>query len=173
MPAARPLNYRDVGEVLGLWLDPSPVPTGRLLRGGKLDATTNAFGDPRTIINLRRGADPCLEGVRVVHVPSADDGENYLTRRRRVRAWLAKALRAIASAEPPIYVHCTAGRDRTGVVIAATLLLVGVAPRVVVDEYMLSEGAEAALIEDAIAGVLEAREELATEATQLRAALLR
>ena len=33
-------NYRDVGEALGLWLEPSPIPSGVLLRGGKLDTLT-------------------------------------------------------------------------------------------------------------------------------------
>lgn len=167
----RPPNYRDVGEALGLWLEPSPLPAGRLLRGGKLDALTTLedLGLPRTILNLRRGPDPIhLAGVTLVHVPAVDDLENYETGLRRVRDWVSRALRALIAAEPPVYVHCTAGRDRTGVVIAAALVLANVPPTVAIGEYMLSDGGDAAAIERAIGGILGAREGLVDESALRR-----
>ncbi len=171
----RPLNYRDVGETLGLWLDPSPIPPGRLLRGGRMDPLTNAadLGHPATILNLRRGPDPKqLDGVRYLHVPAADKLENYDTRQRRVRAWLGDALAVLANPRTawPLYVHCTSGRDRTGVVIAAALLLLEVPAPVVAEEYLLSDGAERGAIQQAVAGILEGGS-LGVNREQLRAAL--
>lgn len=171
-------NHRDVGEALGLWLDPSPVPAGRLLRGGKFDALTAAseLGNPRTILNLRQGPDPRhLADVTYVHVPAANDLENYDTSLREVRAWLAKAINVLAQpgTEWPVYVHCTSGRDRTGLVVAATLLLLEVPRDVIVEEFLLSDGAERSLIEAALDGVAKAQRTLGVDVPGLRAALLR
>ena len=158
--AVLPVNFRDVGEVLGLWLDPSPIPTGRLFRGGRFDAitTANDLGSPRAILNLRRGPDPShLAGTTCLHVPAEDQVENYDTRQRRVRLWLEKALSVLASPSTnwPVYVHCTSGRDRTGVVVAAILLSLDVPRQVVAEEYMLSEGADRPSIEQAIDGIAD------------------
>lgn len=172
----RPPNHRDVGEMLGLWLDPSPIPTGRLIRGGRVDPmmTAEDLGSPRTIVNLRRGPDPThLAGVDLVHVPAEDSLENYHTHDRAVRAWVTKAISAVArpATRLPVYVHCTAGRDRTGVVIAAILLAIDVPRAVVAEEHMLSEGADRAAIEGAIDGLLGLLPALPTERARLRAAL--
>jgi protein-tyrosine phosphatase len=175
--AFRPVNYRDVGEVLGLWLDVSPMPAGRLLRGGRFDEMTTAsdLGSPGTILNLRRGPDSRhLAGIERVHVAADDGVENYDTRNRRVRAWLAKSLSVLANEKTcwPVYVHCTSGRDRTGVVIAAALLAIDVPREVVAEEYMLSEGADAVAIERAIDGILEWLPSSEVDVTKLRAALV-
>lgn len=173
----RPPNYRDVGEALGLWLEPSPVPCGRLLRGGKFDqlATPADIGDPRTILNLRRGPDPSLfHGVDGIHVPASNDLENYDTSQRTVRAWLEKALGVLAAPATrwPVYVHCTSGRDRTGIVVAASLLLVGLPRAVIIEEFLLSDGAEQASIELALDGIERARTPLQVDLAGLRRALL-
>jgi len=52
----------------------------------------------------------------------------------------------------PTLIHCTAGKDRTGVSVAALLLLAGVEPEAVVDDYGRTEAAMGAVI-----GRLEAR----------------
>ncbi|WP_437980171.1 tyrosine-protein phosphatase [Sorangium sp. So ce117] len=172
----RPANYRDVGEMLGLWLDVSPIPAGRLLRGGRFDVMTTSsdLGFPGTILNLRRGADPGhLTGIKVVHVAAEDDIENYDTRQRRVRSWIGKALSSLAApALPwPVYVHCTSGRDRTGVVIAAALLAIDVPRQVVAEEYMLSDGADRIAIDRAIEGILEWLPSAEVDRARLRGAL--
>lgn len=163
--------------MLGLWLDVSPVPPGRLLRGGRFDplASTEDLGSPGTILNLRRGPDPShLSGVALVHVPAADDLENYDTHQRRVQLWVGAALSALGgpTVRWPVYVHCTSGRDRTGVVIAAALLAIDVPREVVAEEYMLSDGAHRGSIEQAIDGLLGARAMLEAHRPGLRAALL-
>jgi protein-tyrosine phosphatase len=45
------------------------------------------------------------------------------------------AVRAIASSEGPVLVHCAAGKDRTGVVVALALSAVGVRPEAIVADY--------------------------------------
>ncbi|ANJ26639.1 tyrosine-protein phosphatase [Agromyces aureus] len=51
------------------------------------------------------------------------------------------AVREIASAgDRSVLVHCTAGKDRTGVVIAITLLAVGVDRDAVIEDYARTEG---------------------------------
>jgi protein tyrosine/serine phosphatase len=46
------------------------------------------------------------------------------------------AVHTIASAEGPVLVHCAAGKDRTGVVVALALSAVGVRPEAIVADYM-------------------------------------
>jgi len=53
---------------------------------------------------------------------------------------VVSALREIASAgDRSVIVHCTAGKDRTGVVVALALLAVGVDREAVVDDYAQTE----------------------------------
>lgn len=55
-------------------------------------------------------------------------------------ARLTEAVRLIAaSGDDPVLVHCTAGKDRTGLVIALSLAAVGVDARDVIADYSLSE----------------------------------
>jgi protein-tyrosine phosphatase len=132
------------------------------------------LGNPGTILNLRRGPDPThLTGVRYLHIPAEDRLENYDTRLRPVRRWLREVLSTLA--EPgtpwPVYLHCTSGRDRTGVVVAAALLLLEVPRRIVIEEYLLSEGTTRGPIEQAVRGLEGALADLADPAA-LRRALL-
>jgi protein-tyrosine phosphatase len=71
----------------------------------------------------------------------------------------------------PVYVHCTSGRDRTGVVIAAALLAIDVPRQVVAEEYLLSDGADLVAINRAIDGILDWLPCAAVDETRLRAAL--
>src|SRR3954453_12637455 len=53
---------------------------------------------------------------------------------------IVRALREIAdTGDEPVVVHCTAGKDRTGIVVALALLAVGVDRETVVDDYALTE----------------------------------
>jgi len=54
---------------------------------------------------------------------------------------VVSALREISSAgERAVVVHCTAGKDRTGIVVALALLAVGVDRDAVVEDYARTEG---------------------------------
>ena len=52
---------------------------------------------------------------------------------------LADAVSAIAAAEPGIVLHCAAGRDRTGIVIALVLAAIGVPDAEIVADYVASD----------------------------------
>ena len=57
---------------------------------------------------------------------------------------LAESFAAIAEAEPGILLHCTAGRDRTGLVVALLLAALGVPDDEIVADYVASDDALAA-----------------------------
>ena len=71
--------------------------------------------------------------------------ERYRELSTEATAGIGEALRLIADADAaPLVFHCIAGKDRTGVVAALTLTLLGVADDDVADDYALSERAEEA-----------------------------
>jgi protein-tyrosine phosphatase len=57
------------------------------------------------------------------------------------------ALRSIAHSEGAALVHCAAGKDRTGVVVALALTAVGVDPQAVVEDYAASSERTEALLD--------------------------
>lgn len=40
----------------------------------------------------------------------------------------------------PLFIHCTSGKDRTGVITATILKSFGITDELIVQEYLLSEG---------------------------------
>jgi protein-tyrosine phosphatase len=87
----------------------------------------------------------------------------------------AAVLAAIARARPGgVIFHCTAGRDRTGLIAMLLLALAGVRPAAIADDYALSAGQVGALfaaldVADSTAGI---EAELRRRGTTARAALL-
>jgi protein-tyrosine phosphatase len=117
----------------------------------------------RTIIDLRNedelrpdDATGRPDGVRVVHLPLDDTSDVRFQEYAKeheldgsplwVAAFLerkpercARVITAIARAEPGgVLIHCGGGRDRTGVVSAVLLSLVGVAPDDIAADFELS-----------------------------------
>jgi protein tyrosine/serine phosphatase len=64
---------------------------------------------------------------------------SYLRYLRRRPDSIVRALRAIAEPDGATLVHCAAGKDRTGVVIALALSVVGVERRLVAEDYARSQ----------------------------------
>ena len=59
----------------------------------------------------------------------------------RHRADFGALLRRVAEARGPVLLHCAAGKDRTGFAAALLLFALGVAPGVVMEDYLLSRDA--------------------------------
>lgn len=87
-------------------------------------------------VSLMRSASPARLAEQADDPAIADLGALYRGMLERAAAPLVEAVRAIALEPGPILVHCTAGKDRTGVVIAATLATVGVPRPAIVADYL-------------------------------------
>jgi protein-tyrosine phosphatase len=107
-----------------------------------------------TVVDLRRGREAAVECVRwadhgVTHlrcplVAGAEDSwharyQAYLTHRPET---VVAAVRAVMDpARQPVLFHCAAGKDRTGVVAALLLQMLGVPDEAIVADYVLTEAA--------------------------------
>lgn len=107
--------------------------------------------DLRSPRELQEAPNPLrdLPGYRTL--PFMDDGsvgapsryeaaaDNYLEWLDRHRAGVAAILRDIADAPPGgVLVHCAAGKDRTGIVVALLLSVAGVDRAAIAEDYALS-----------------------------------
>jgi protein tyrosine/serine phosphatase len=131
------------------------------------DMDTFAALGIRTVVDLRRpheveelGRFPETDGVAYHHVHLAHPiwpsqrftdtaarttfvVERYREMSIEAADGFGTALRLIADADTaPLVFHCIAGKDRTGIVSALTLSLLGVDDDVIADDYALSEEAE-------------------------------
>jgi protein-tyrosine phosphatase len=168
------VNLRDLG---GLRLTGGgTVAAGLLYRSdapypGDADPGTVPAWPPATVIDLRsRGEDRVgfewPAGVTVHHVPllpeaavvssARDDAARRLPRSlaalyRRLLEMvpdrLASLVGIVAGADPPVLVHCTAGKDRTGLAVAVLLLAGGAEPADVVTDYTATAPNMAALLD--------------------------
>jgi len=145
-----------------------PLLGGRLVRGSQpfgLDAAATAeflsAHGIRTVVDLRSGRERDLlpwqlapgNGVDLLENPfdaaphgrppavtTAEElGELYLGWVRTGPAWVAASLRP--AAHGPAFVHCSLGKDRTGVISALALLAAGTDPEVVVADYTATTAA--------------------------------
>ncbi|MCE0766300.1 tyrosine-protein phosphatase [Pseudonocardia kujensis] len=151
-----PANLRDVGGL--------PTIDGRRVRAGVyLRSDAPQPGDrtplvPGTVIDLRsrvetRGLAHPLAGVSDVHevplgvslapdlvaaTPTADRDLAWAYRLlvTEATAELARIIRIVARSRGPVLVHCAAGKDRTGIVTAVVLGVVGVPREHVLADYL-------------------------------------
>jgi protein-tyrosine phosphatase len=76
---------------------------------------------------------------QVTAYSAADLGELYIDYLERHGPTLGRAIELIGAAERlPALVHCTAGKDRTGLVVALTLASVGVPAAEIVSDYEIT-----------------------------------
>lgn len=149
-------NVRDVG---GIPTAEGRIRSGRLLRSGNLVAATAqgvAELEQRVthIVDLRDGqevmsAPSQTRAIATTHLPLFlgsvvsffDDDLSLDIMYRQLLdesgARLVEAIRIIARGEPTL-VHCTVGKDRTGVTVALALSAVGADRRAVIDDYALT-----------------------------------
>ncbi len=161
-------NVRDLGGLPTA--DGRSVRRGRVFRadgvnrlGGDDLEVARALGlrtviDLRTVVELERGRFPVehlpvswhhlpvLEGMWSEQELAPTAGavaflrDRYLDMLGEGGASIARAVELVAD-EGPVLFHCAAGKDRTGVVAAVLLGLVGVAPEVIAEDYHLSAAA--------------------------------
>lgn len=161
IPLTGTFNVRDVG---GYPAAGGTVRAGRLLRGDalhRLDDEARALlaGLPvRTVVDLREDFEVRLSpdaldgtGIAVLRMPvfrvvgdsfggAPDDLRSvYDHMVDQCGPALAATVAQVAAAESqPVLVHCSAGKDRTGVVVAMVLSLLGVADEVIAEDYHLT-----------------------------------
>lgn len=138
------VNFRDAGEFINLITDKDWLNENRLLRGGSIDYVTHPdeIGNAASILSLRNGPDDELFEADYLHFPMANKVEKYNTSQKEVKVWLNKILKTFENPDLkyPLLVHCLSGKDRTGIVIAAILLITGINKELIIEEYLLSEG---------------------------------
>jgi rhodanese-related sulfurtransferase len=95
--------------------------------------------DPPEALPVRVQREPMSShGVPAAHEWTSMH-EAYLAFVDRYRAELARCLTALGDAEPPAAVHCSGGRDRTGIVCGMALWLAGVDPETIAADHALSD----------------------------------
>ncbi|HEY1100861.1 MAG TPA: tyrosine-protein phosphatase [Myxococcota bacterium] len=76
--------------------------------------------------------------------PPTIASRNYETATPGVQRWLLRVLDTVVdnASSAPIFIHCAAGRDRTGVVVAAILHAIGIDDDLIVADYLMSDGVD-------------------------------
>ncbi|CAH0192076.1 tyrosine-protein phosphatase [Microbacterium sp. Bi121] len=145
-------NFREVA--------PGVLASGRLYRSDALHRLDKAgrrrIGELgiRTVLDLRSAIDRRLGGrdrlrgtgairvsvpidgtpraVDLATITLADVYRAILTRHQPI---LGRIIREIAASDGPVLVHCTAGKDRTGLIVALTLAALDIDRRVILADY--------------------------------------
>jgi protein-tyrosine phosphatase len=162
IPVAGTYNFRDVG---GYPAEGGAIRSGKLFRSDGLHSMGEEGKEKlrelgvKFIVDLRddfeiEAAPDDLDGldVEVLHLPvfegsgasqatiGATIADLYAKIVLQHTDVVAKALREIAdTGHAGVIVHCTAGKDRTGIVVALALLAVGVDRHTVVADYAQTE----------------------------------
>jgi protein-tyrosine phosphatase len=138
------VNFRDVGTFINLISEKTVLPENLIYRGGSIDYIKEhkEIDHAKSIINLRNSADPEDFDIAYFHFPMSNKIEKYDTTQKEVRSWLNKIISTFEnpSLAYPVLIHCLSGKDRTGIVIAAILGILGVDKKVIIEEYLLSDG---------------------------------
>lgn len=150
-------NVRDVG---GITASEGRIRSGMLMRSGNLAAVTDAGaeairGRVRHIVDLRgerelKNEPTAVTGVTITHLPlfygsirsfftaDATLDELYGHILDEGSDKIVEAMRILGAGEPTL-VHCTVGKDRTGVTVALALAAVEAEREAVVADYALTE----------------------------------
>jgi protein-tyrosine phosphatase len=167
------LNFRDLGGYPTA--DGRLVRLGRLFRSDALHLLTPAditrLRDELrigTIVDLRSSGELNSEGrgplgeerIAFHHIPLFDGEQRraerppqdsladiYVLMAQFAAEPIARVIRVLAESDAPAVYHCAAGKDRTGVISAVLLGLVGVDDELIVADYALSSANIDAIIE--------------------------
>lgn len=130
-------------------------PAGRLLRSARLygsskwdQAVLRALLHNGEVLDLRtsgrasREPDPRIRGVAAVAIPLPPT--KYVPYDEMITGYgpqLGEVLHHLALSTGPVLVHCTEGKDRTGIVIALVMLAARYSLDTALDEFLSTEGA--------------------------------
>lgn len=121
------VNFRDIGEFVNLLAGQELLKVNCLYWGGKITYIDDLeqIGNPKTIINLIRGKYPYFPHINMLQIATENQLEFYDTSNNKVKRWLNDVMMCLQSeqTELPVFIHCISGKDRTGVIIAALLML--------------------------------------------------
>ncbi|MDR6866409.1 protein-tyrosine phosphatase [Microbacterium resistens] len=175
LDVAGAVNLRDVG---GISVGTSRVREGVLLRSGQLagltpEGSASLRARIRRVVDLRDDAEVAREPSAIGDVPvtriplllgsvaslfttdmSLEGMYAHLVQDAAPR--MADVMRVIAVGDPTL-VHCTAGKDRTGVSVAIALSAVGADREAVIADYALTESLLPASRRESIVRYLSAR----------------
>ena len=156
-------NFRDIGGYATA--SGRSVRWGAVFRSGSLHRLTIADRERitglgvRTIIDLRSTAELDRDGrfdasgeVGFHHVPVVDAsvdeiqddwssqlGNVYYAMASANRSAIATVFGVLAEDEHPVVIHCFAGKDRTGIIVALILSSLGVPDATIASDYQLSD----------------------------------
>jgi protein tyrosine phosphatase len=127
------------------------------------------------IINLRMGEDDTRQFEKVkdpqgdgsvpqvdwIHLAIPNKYDKYHTDTAEVREWLTDTMKLFEKKDDnikfPVLVHCRAGKDRTGVVVATLLKILGVEEDIIQREFLLCPGADIANLQRTLKGFNDKR----------------
>ena len=162
----RLINFRDVGGLPLVTGEAFPV--GQLFRSGTFEflATTEAAElassvglatviDLRTSMERKQSHPPFPQQVDVLHIPflmeidpewehPIDQSPDAIASRyldmleRQGRKALRSIITSVVPDSLPLVIHCSTGKDRTGIVVAVLLALAGVTKEAIADDYARS-----------------------------------
>eukprot|EP01128_Nolandella_sp_AFSM9_P005904 TRINITY_DN2947_c0_g1_i2.p1 TRINITY_DN2947_c0_g1~~TRINITY_DN2947_c0_g1_i2.p1 ORF type:complete len:219 (-),score=47.64 TRINITY_DN2947_c0_g1_i2:781-1353(-) len=160
-------NFKDVSLSLAS-LDPAPnvrLQVGRLFRGGAIDFCSPAtLQYPKTVINLRIGDDsqdvPLFteHQAKYLNLSARNGLEKYDASDKEVKRWINSCLieiQKLGREDLPLLVHCRFGKDRTGIIIAVLLYILGVEVETIIQEFLLCEDVERRYIEMTLTPLVE------------------
>jgi protein-tyrosine phosphatase len=137
----QPIHERELGA-LGIRLicdlraeterEKSPntwAPDARLLN---IDINSDVRVSPSNLLE-KLGSDRSVDALRQASM------KNYAATARALRPRVRELVQAIADGQTPALIHCTAGKDRTGVLVALLLGALDVPEEIVVADYLRSD----------------------------------
>jgi protein-tyrosine phosphatase len=105
------------------------APDARLLN---IDINSDVRVSPSNLLETL-GSDRSVDALRRASM------KNYAATARALRPRVRELVQAIVDGESPVLIHCTAGKDRTGVLVALLLEALGVPEEIVVEDYLRSD----------------------------------
>ena len=139
-------NVRDIGGYESLLVAGGRIRQGLYYRGAKLDGITDAGKAEMVRLGIRQEIDlrdnyqcngPYVDGIKytAVSIPSGSESrrfEEFAEEYRTIFGLIAKA------DENPVYLHCTAGADRTGISTFILLTVCGAKYEDIARDYLFT-----------------------------------